>query len=136
MGLGEDPLWTLDPPLEDILMAGDDESQDGLGSPLHNFPPRERPHVPAAALERFGDMIDLLGPRFKTTKRQAIWDQAYLEGTTTRLQRRMMRSLKPAGTDLPPKRRAAPEDLPDMDNEKAARNAWLAIRRSQNNSAA
>lgn len=88
------------------------------------------------ALERFGDMMSLLGNRFKTLPRGVIWERAVFEGSTTPLQRKLIREghIKPLG--LPVRRRCLPEDVPDMDTEKGTRKSWLRMRRLQRESQA
>jgi len=121
LGLGEDPLWAGGPSEEEKLFADGEGGSPGI----------LRPPAPPAALDRFGDMIALLGPRFKTLPHAAIWERAVLEGTTTPLQRKMQRMHRPAGDGVLAKKRIAPEDVPDMDTEKATRKSWLTIRRKQ-----
>lgn len=123
LGIGEDPLWITGLSQEELLFHGgdDDDFVDSGGL---------RPQEPKLVLKRFGEYIHLLGPRYKTLPHGVIWDRAVLEGTTSALERRMMRSLQPPPA-MPAKKRVPPEDVPNMDTEHETRASWVATRRLQ-----
>jgi len=126
VGIGEDPLWAGGPSDEEKLFAAE---ETWTGSGVFRTP------EPGGALERLGEMISLLGPRYKTLQRERIWEKA-LEGELTPLQRKMKRLEGIPGADaglprVPKKMPVPPEDWPDMDTEAPTRATWLALRRQE-----
>lgn len=116
----DDPFWNSGPSEEELLFAADEELARTRHLPRSTEPP--------GTIERLGDLMTLLGPRYKTLPRGVIWEKA-VQGDTTPLERQQKRLgvLAPTKPPLTIKRRA-PEDAPDLDHEVAPRAAWLALR--------
>lgn len=88
-------------------------------------------------IERLGDLMSLLGPRYRTVPRQALWEKAVLGETTSlyRLEQRLGRNaahsisgfkrgrVRRSGT-----KKLQPEDVPSYDADGSARAAWLHAR--------
>lgn len=88
-------------------------------------------------IERLGDLMALLGPRYRTVPRQALWEKAVLGETTAlyRLEQRLGRDaahsisgfkrgrVRRSGT-----KKVQPEDIPSYDPDGSARAAWLHAR--------
>ncbi|CAJ1422593.1 unnamed protein product [Effrenium voratum] len=113
-----------------------------------------RPRDPPDMIERLGDLMALLGPRYRTLPREALWEKAVV-GSTTPLQRKEKR-LGPAAYTLTRSqsqssknrsgalctawdkvlvksvRTNSPEWLPDYDPDGAARAKWLQAREREN----
>ncbi|CAJ1337422.1 unnamed protein product [Effrenium voratum] len=96
-----------------------------------------RPRDPPDMIERLGDLMALLGPRYRTLPREALWEKAVV-GSTTPLQRKEKR-LGPAAYTLTrsqsqssKNRTNSPEWLPDYDPDGAARAKWLQAREREN----
>jgi len=83
-------------------------------------------------IERLGDMMAILGPRYKTLPRGMIWEKA-VQGKTTPLQRQEKRLGALLGPDprMRVSMRRAPEDLPNTDTEAIPRAAWLVNRKKE-----
>lgn len=117
----EYPDWNTGPPEEELLWEADEELSRTQGL-------LPRPTDPPGTIERLGDLMALLGPRYKTLPRGKIWEKAVTGGTTP-----LERQQKRLGDAAPKKqpytiKRRAPEDQPDLDHEVAPRAAWLKVR--------
>jgi hypothetical protein len=139
----EDPLWGSVPSHEEQLFAATElESAELLeaaerGGLLH------RPADPPDMIERLGDLIALLGPRYRTLPREELWRRAVV-GRTTPLQRLEKRLGKEGAVSLCDLHRVrsgnhkpavdrdvSPESL-DYDPDGKARAAWLTARVKEN----
>lgn len=120
--------WGEGPPEEERLF---DETDPELFPRGDRWPPQQT-QAPKEALERMGDMMALLGPRYKTLPPGMIWEKA-VEGGTTPLQRQLKRLgvHAPKRGPLCPMTKRDPEDQPDIDIEAESRTAWLAHRRRE-----
>jgi len=121
---GEDVLqWGEGPCEEERFFEDQAESQI-----------RSRQEYSMETLERLGDIMVLLGPRYKTLPRGTIWEKAVEGGLTPyqRQQKRLGAYRKPTNHEaIFCSSRRAPEDRPDLDTEAEARNAWLINRRRE-----
>lgn len=135
----EDRLFGAPSREEELLAAADAEAAALRATWAGGLRPRDPPDM----IERLGDLMALLGPRYRTLPRAAIWEKAVV-GSTTALQRREKR-LGPAaahsisgfarsrGQSQGSKNRArSPEWLPDYDPDGPARAAWLQAREREN----
>ncbi|CAE7476274.1 unnamed protein product [Symbiodinium pilosum] len=93
---------------------------------------------PPDMIERLGDLMALLGPRYRTLPREAVWEKA-VAGSSTAMQRREKRlgrvDLRAAAAALGNRSRGqtkarppSPERLQDYDPDGSARAAWLRAR--------
>lgn len=117
----DDPFLSFGLSEEEQLFAADEEFARTQGL-------LPRPADPPGTIDRLGDMMALLGPRYKTLPPGMIWEKA-VEGGTTPLERMNKR----LGAAAPKKKaiqikRPAPEEMPDLDHEVAPRAAWLTLR--------
>lgn len=135
----EDRLFST-PSREDELLAAADADAAALRA---TWAGGLRPRDPPDMIERLGDLMALLGPRYRTLPRSEIWEKAVV-GQTTALQRREKR-LGPAAAhsisgfaksrgerEASKNRPRSPEWLPDYDPDGAARAAWLQAREREN----
>jgi len=119
----EDPFLDCGPSAEELLFDDIDEEL-ARTQELRPRPPAE----PPGTIERLGDMMALLGPRYKTLPRGMVWEKA-VHGDSTPLERQQKRL-----GDAAPKRglfrvkRPLLEDQADLDHEVGIRVAWLKIR--------
>eukprot|EP00440_Ansanella_granifera_P076239 gb/GFBE01082734.1/.p1 GENE.gb/GFBE01082734.1/~~gb/GFBE01082734.1/.p1 ORF type:complete len:452 (+),score=35.05 gb/GFBE01082734.1/:1-1356(+) len=137
----EDPLWGTDFSREEQLFLAAEEETAALsmgcqGGKRHPDPPD--------MIERLGDLMALLGPRYRTLPREEVWQKAVV-GATTPLQRREKRLGHAAAHSISgfPKprgrggrtgksRHRSPERAPDHDPDGIARSAWLKARDFEN----
>jgi len=119
----EDPFLDFGPSAEELLFDDVDEEL----ARTHELRPRP-PMEPPGTIERLGDMMALLGPRYKTMPRGVIWEKA-VHGDSTPLERQQKR-LGDAAPKRPPFQVKRPllEDQPDLDHEVGTRAAWLKLR--------
>ncbi|CAE7455529.1 unnamed protein product [Symbiodinium sp. CCMP2456] len=91
---------------------------------------------PPEMIERLGDLMALLGPRYRTLSREAVWEKA-LAGGMTAFERREKRLGTAAASALSGHTRSrgqskgrppSPERLQDYDPDGSARAAWLQAR--------
>lgn len=90
---------------------------------------------PPEIIERLGDLMALLGPRYRTLSREAVWEKA-LAGGMTSFERREKRLGTAAASALSGHTRRgqskgrppSPERLQDYDPDGSARAAWLQAR--------
>ncbi|CAE7590220.1 unnamed protein product [Symbiodinium sp. KB8] len=91
---------------------------------------------PPEIIERLGDLMGLLGPRYRTLSREAVWEKA-LAGGMTAFERREKRLGTAAASALSGHSRSrgqskgrppSPERLQDYDPDGSARAAWLQAR--------
>ncbi|CAE8625848.1 unnamed protein product [Polarella glacialis] len=146
-GLGseaEDQLWLTEPSREELLFAAAEQEAAALADQGSEQGGRlSRPPDPPDMIERLGDLMALLGPRYRTLPREAVWEKAVV-GSTTPLQRREKRlgsatvhaSLGSKGhrgqhRRTAGKRQQSPETL-DLDPDGTARAAWLTARDREN----
>lgn len=135
----EDRLFST-PSREDELLAAADADAAALRA---TWAGGLRPRDPPDMIERLGDLMALLGPRYRTLPRSELWEKAVV-GQTTALQRREKR-LGPAAAhsisgfaksrgerEASKNRPRSPEWLPDYDPDGAARAAWLQAREREN----
>jgi hypothetical protein len=133
----EDPLWGSVPSHEEQLFAATELESAERGGLLH------RPADPPDMIERLGDLIALLGPRYRTLPREELWRRAVV-GRTTPLQRLEKRLGKEGAVSLCDLHRVrsgnhkptvdrdvSPESL-DYDPDGKARAAWLTARVKEN----
>lgn len=135
----EDRLFST-PSREDELLAAADADAAALRA---TWAGGLRPRDPPDMIERLGDLMALLGPRYRTLPRSELWEKAVV-GQTTALQRREKRLgaaaahsisgfAKSRGEREASKNRPrSPEWLPDYDPDGAARAAWLQAREREN----
>lgn len=136
----EDRLFST-PSREDELLAAADADAAALRA---TWAGGLRPRDPPDMIERLGDLMALLGPRYRTLPRSELWEKAVVGQTTTALQRREKR-LGPAAAhsisgfaksrgerEASKNRPRSPEWLPDYDPDGAARAAWLQAREREN----
>lgn len=122
VGVGEDLFWPSGPSEEERLLAADEV--EGTAGRLPGSLERR------GTVDRVGEVMALLGPRYKTLPRGMVWQKAS-EGGMTLWQRRVKRlsaTTASCGRRSETQGASAPEDAPDLDTEAGPRAAWLARR--------
>lgn len=96
---------------------------------------REHPQDPPGTLSRFGHLITLLGPRYKTVPRDALWQLA-VEGGYTMIERRLKKAASYQSLRRPAAVKSGESDVEmymGLDSEGEARASWLAHQRRARN---
>eukprot|EP00933_Yihiella_yeosuensis_P030388 TRINITY_DN24040_c1_g1_i1.p1 TRINITY_DN24040_c1_g1~~TRINITY_DN24040_c1_g1_i1.p1 ORF type:complete len:423 (+),score=87.20 TRINITY_DN24040_c1_g1_i1:79-1347(+) len=133
----EDPLWGADGSREEELFAAADIEAEAVLESAERGGLLRRPLDPPDMIERLGDLMALLGPRYRTLPKEEIWEKAVIGGTTA-LQRREKRLGRAAARSLCDmhkrkqgrlKQTALVEDMLDLDQDGVARSAWLSARK-------
>lgn len=128
---GEDWFGEEGPSPEDLFF--DDDEDAGFNASALQRMPAESPEV----IERLGSLMAVLGPRYKTLSRDALWERARI-GETTPLQRQLSRvgeakeamagSKNLKGAARRAKMQQEPKEAPDEDPDRGPRAAWLEAR--------
>jgi len=128
-----DSLWGMEPSREEQLFMAAEEEAAALSEVAERDILKRHPDPPDM-IERLGDLMALLGPRYRTLPREAVWEKAVV-GSTTSLQRREQRlgsaaaraisgGFKHRGS-VKVKQHKMPENAPDNDPDGRERAAWL-----------
>jgi len=128
-----DSLWGMEPSREEQLFMAAEEEAAALSEVAERDILKRHPDPPDM-IERLGDLMALLGPRYRTLPREAVWEKAVV-GSTTSLQRREKRLGSAAARAISGgfkhrgpvkiKQHKMPENAPDNDPDGRERAAWL-----------
>lgn len=127
----EDLFWNQGGSAESDILDDDDNSFNQTGTLARMPEDRE-------VIERLGSLMAILGPRYKTVSRDALWERARV-GETTPLQRQLSRvgeTKKHGEADGKKKVKTASRkdkpvsvlEAPDDDPDGGPRAAWLVAR--------
>jgi len=133
----EEPLFGEETSREEKLFVAAEKEAAALAELAQSGAMSKRQPDAPDMIERLGDLMSLLGPRYRTVPRQAIWEKAVLGETTAlyRLEQRLGRDAAHSISGFKRGRKSRlgtkkvqPEDIPSYDPDGAARAAWLHAR--------
>jgi len=132
-----DSMWGMEMSREEQLFMAAEEEAAALSRDRDIL---KRHPDPPDMIERLGDLMALLGPRYRTLPREAVWEKAVV-GSTTPLQRLEKRLGSTAAHSISAgfkhrgpvktKQRIGPENLPDNDPDGRERAAWLKAKKNE-----
>eukprot|EP00930_Biecheleria_cincta_P034908 TRINITY_DN24057_c0_g1_i1.p1 TRINITY_DN24057_c0_g1~~TRINITY_DN24057_c0_g1_i1.p1 ORF type:complete len:460 (+),score=90.07 TRINITY_DN24057_c0_g1_i1:137-1516(+) len=133
----EEPLFGEETSREEQLFEAAEKEAAKLAELAQSGVMSKRQPDAPDMIERLGGLMALLGPRYRTVPRQALWEKAVLGETTSlyRLEQRLGRDaahsisgFKRGRVRRSSTKKVQPEDIPSYDSDGVARAAWLHAR--------